>query len=208
MKGKMEMNTSLRRKIQKEYKKQNLDRPFIVAIDGLGGAGKTTLVHQLKNSLDNVVILHIDDHIVKRAQRYNTSYEEWFEYYQLQWDAVYLKENLFGKLHQNERIIHLPFYYKEEDTLTNKAIMIPPKSIVIIEGVFLLREEWKGFYDYIIFLDCPSEVRYERVIHRDTYIGDLEERLRKYKNRYWLAEDFYFKKQSPLKFAHHIHREF
>lgn len=208
MKGKMEMNTSLRRKIQKEYKKQNLDRPFIVAIDGLGGAGKTTLVHQLKNSLDNVVILHIDDHIVKRAQRYNTSYEEWFEYYQLQWDAVYLKENLFVKLHQNERIIHLPFYYKEEDTLTNKAIMIPPKSIVIIEGVFLLREEWKGFYDYIIFLDCPSEVRYERVIHRDTYIGDLEERLRKYKNRYWLAEDFYFKKQSPLKFAHHILREY
>ncbi|ATP41678.1 uridine kinase [Solibacillus sp. R5-41] len=202
----MAMNDTLKREIQEVYKKHYLDRPFIVAIDGLGGAGKTTLVDHLKNILDNVVIIHIDDHIVERESRYNTGHDEWFEYYQLQWDANHLKESLFEKLHQNVKQLHLSFYNNEEDTSTSKTITILPNSIVIIEGIFLLREEWKVYFDYIIFLDCPKEVRYERVLQRDTYIGVLEERLKKYQNRYWLAEDYYIKKQNPLKFAHNIQR--
>ncbi|WP_337999469.1 kinase [Solibacillus daqui] len=198
------MYDTLKQKIEEEYNKHYLDRPFIVAIDGLSGAGKTTIVHQLKSEIENVVILHIDDHIVKREMRYNTGHDEWFEYYQLQWDTNYLKQHLYKKLHQNEKQLHLPFYDKDKDTLISKSIQIPPKSIVIIEGIFLLREEWKAFYDYIIFLDCPKEVRYERVLHRDTYIGKLEERLIKYQNRYWVAEDYYLKMQNPFELAHTI----
>ncbi|KOS68434.1 uridine kinase [Lysinibacillus contaminans] len=202
----MALYNTLKQDIKEKYKKHNLDRPLIVAIDGLGGAGKTTLVNHLKNVIDNVVIIHIDDHIVGREMRYNTGYDEWFEYYQLQWDTTYLKESLYEKLHQNEKQLRLPFYNREEDTSTSKTVNIPTNSIVVIEGIFLLREEWKAFYDYIIFIECPREVRYERVLHRDTYIGDLEERLRKYQNRYWLAEEFYLEKEMPLKFAHSILR--
>ncbi|HDX9576818.1 TPA: uridine kinase [Bacillus pseudomycoides] len=194
----------LKQQIKKKYKKHNEDRPFILAIDGLSGAGKTTFVHQLKYVLDNVVIIHIDDHIVERAKRYNTGHDEWFEYYQLQWDTNYLKEHLYNKLHQNEKYLSLPFYNKEKDTFTQRTIKISPKSIVIIEGIFLLREEWKTFYDYVVFLDFPREIRYERVLHRDTYIGNLEERLKKYQNRYWVAEDYYLKEQKPLEFAHYV----
>ena len=192
----------LKQEIQTEYKKKNFNRPFIVAIDGLSGAGKTTLVQKLQNSIDQVIIIHIDDHIVRREYRYNTSYDEWFEYYQLQWDVTYLKEHLFDKLHQNEQLLQLLFYNKENDTLSKNTMNIPPSSIVIIEGIFLLRDEWKAYYDYTVFVDCPREVRYERVLHRDTYIGDLEQRLKKYQNRYWIAEDYYLRKQQPLKYAH------
>lgn len=202
----LEMNETLKQKIEEAYNKHHFARPFIVAIDGLSGAGKTTIVHQLKNEMENIVILHIDDHIVKSEMRYNTGHDEWFEYYQLQWDTASLKEHLHKKLHQNEKRLHLPFYDKVKDTLISKSIQIPPKSIVIIEGIFLLREEWKAFYDYIIFLDCPREARYARVLDRDTYIGDLKERLKKYQNRYWVAEDYYLKMQNPLKLAHTIHR--
>ena len=99
----------LKQQIKEKYKKHNGDRPFILAIDGLSGAGKTTLVHQLKNVLDNVVIIHIDDHIVEKAKRYNTGHDEWFEYYQLQWDTNYLKEHLYDKLYQNKKYLSLPF---------------------------------------------------------------------------------------------------
>lgn len=95
----------------------------------------------------------------------------------------------------------MPFYNKEKDTIIPRKIRILPKNILIIKCIFLLRTEWKAFYDYIIFLDCHREIRYERVLHRDSYIGNVEERLKKYQNRYLLAEDHYFKKQKPLERA-------
>ncbi|WP_020060049.1 deoxynucleoside kinase [Bacillus sp. 123MFChir2] len=108
----------LKQQIKEKYKKHNGDRPFILAIDGLSGAGKTTFVQHLKNDFDNVVIIHIDDHIVERAKRYHTGHDEWFEYYQLQWDTTYLKEHLYDKLYQNKKYLSLPFYNKEKDTFT------------------------------------------------------------------------------------------
>ncbi|WP_107840131.1 kinase [Metasolibacillus meyeri] len=200
------MHDTVKQEIKEAYKDHDLDRPFIVAIDGLSGVGKTTFVQQLKNEAD-MVIIHIDNHIVERKLRYHTKHAEWYEYYHLQWDITYLTENLFEKLHNNAKQLCLAFYSHEEDRSINKTIHIPSRCIVIIEGVFLLREEWKAFYDYIIFLDCPKEIRYERAVQRDKYLGSLEQRISKYKNRYWPAEEYYLQKQAPLKFAHSIKSE-
>ncbi len=43
-------------------------------------------------------IFHIDDHIVERNKRYNTGFEEWYEYYYLQWDIEWLRQKFFQKL--------------------------------------------------------------------------------------------------------------
>ena len=200
----MDYLDNLIRQINEGYEKHNEKRPYIVAIDGLSGAGKTTLVKLLKRILENVVVIHIDDHIVERSKRYNTGHEQWFEYYQLQWDTKFLKEQLFLKIRQNVSSIKLPFYNKEEDTHGDQSINLSDCSVVIIEGIFLLRDEWKSFYDYIVFLDCPKEMRYARVIQRDTYIGDIGERLNKYTIRYWVAEEYYLEKQNPINRAHYI----
>lgn len=74
----------LKQQILEKQKQHNEFRPFIVAIDGLSGAGKTTLANELKSSMNHVVMIHIDDHIVEKSKRYNTRHDEWFEYYQLQ----------------------------------------------------------------------------------------------------------------------------
>lgn len=200
----MDHYEQIRQNILNHYQNHQLSRPFIVAIDGLSGAGKTTFVNQLKSELDNILVIHIDDHIVERKKRYETGNEQWYEYYQLQWDTVFLEEQLYKKIHQNERQLYIPFYDKDCDSCTYRTIHLSSYPIIIIEGVFLLREEWENYYDYIVFLDCPKEIRYERVLQRDTYIGNVTERLKKYQERYWAAEDYYVSKQSPLKIAHSI----
>lgn len=200
----MDQFQPIKQHILNQHQKHKLNRPFIIAIDGLSGAGKTTIVNHLKDKLDNVLVIHIDDHIVERKKRYDTGYEEWYEYYQLQWDTVYLEEELYKKLHQNDDHLHLSFYNKDHDSFVNKTIPLSPYQIIIIEGIFLLREEWKNYYDYIIFLDCPKEIRYERVLVRDAYIGDKGQIVDKYENRYWVAEEYYLNKQSPLTIAHCI----
>jgi uridine kinase len=185
----------------------NKTRSYIVGIDGLSGAGKTTLVHKLEERLKhicNVVIIHIDDYIVNRTSRYNTGLDEWYEYYYLQWDAEILKDGLFKSIYTGNSKLTLPFYEKSSDTIFTKTISVPPNSIVIIEGIFLQRKEWKAFYDYIVFIDCPREVRYERVLKRDSYIGDKQAILDKYKRRYWLGEEYYLRTVNPMENANKI----
>ncbi|MGG0663601.1 kinase [Viridibacillus arvi] len=180
-------------------------RPFIVAIDGLSGAGKSTLVKKLEQELSNnnssVVIIHIDDHIEKKHKRYETGHEEWYEYYYLQWDIKMLTNSLFEGLRNNKKNIDLPFYDKSTDTISVKQITVTVDSIILIEGIFLQRKEWREFYDYTIFLDCPRELRYERVLNRDSYIGDKKAILLKYKRRYWLGEEHYLNTENPIKNA-------
>ncbi|MGG2113965.1 uridine kinase [Lysinibacillus pakistanensis] len=177
------------------------DRPFIVAIDGLGGAGKSTIAHHLVEELQSictVTLIHIDNHIVERCKRYDTGHEEWFEYYYLQWDIESLKNNLFLPLHNRALHLYLPFYNRHTDTICERDMNIEANSIFIIEGIFLMRHEWRSFYDYRLFIDCPSTIREERVLQRDVYIGDFITRLHKYKKRYWPAEKYYLTKENPL----------
>jgi len=185
------------------------ERPYIVGIDGLSGAGKTTLVKKLQDYLKNqcnIVVLHIDDHIVERDRRYHTRYEEWYEYYYLQWDAEMLVEKLFKKLHSNSTELTLPFYDKSIDQIEHKTLSIHSNCMVIIEGIFLQRKEWKEYYDFTIFVDCPREKRYERVLQRDSYIGNEQEILDKYKRRYWLGEDYYLETVKPTEIANKLYK--
>ncbi|MED4017155.1 kinase [Sutcliffiella cohnii] len=189
--------------LEKYKMRPNKNRPLVVALDGLSGAGKTTIVVKLKEELApiHVVIIHIDDYIVEQSRRYHTGFEEWYEYYSLQWDVEQLKEALFEKLIGNASVLTLPFYDSNTDSIRKKEVFVPKNSIVVIEGIFLQRQEWQSYFDLTFYLDVQREIRYERALNRDTYIGSLEERRKKYKRRYWPAEDYYLNRLKPIENA-------
>lgn len=184
--------------------RSNKNQPLVVGIDGLGGAGKTNFSKKIEQELRkfncNVSTFHLDDHIVEKNKRYQTGHEEWYEYYYLQWDINEIVTSLLEPLNNGDHT-HLPFYDKSTDSITMIRIDILPNSIVFIEGIFLQRKEWKGYFDFIVFLDCPFEVRQKRVLYRDSYIGDFTARLKKYTERYWLAERHYIKIVRPASIA-------
>ena len=164
-------------------------RPLVVAIDGLSGSGKTTLVSSLAD--ETTYVFHIDDYIVERTKRYDTGEEEAYEYYALQWDVASIRQVLFEPLSQGVTNLNLPYYDKENDCIVPRHVNLDGYSCVLIEGVFLQRPEWQGFVDSVVYLDCPRSIRYDRVLKRDAYIGDLEARRQKYERRYWPAERAY-----------------
>lgn len=169
---------------------------IIVAIDGLSRSGKTTIVNKIKQHLldekEPLCVFHIDDYIVERKRRYNTGHEDWYEYYQLQWDTEWLKENLFEKLKLSNEL-YLLTYNGDADKQRLEKVKIPETCLILIEGVFLQRKEWKRFYDYIFYIDSPREKRFKR----ETAI--TQAKINKFKNRYWKAEDHYIETENPIK---------
>lgn len=182
-----------------------LNRPRIIGIDGLSGAGKTTItetiIKELTNAAYGVAVIHIDDLIVERAKRYNTGHPEWYEYYSLQWDVQKIKEKLLEAVYKEFYHLNLKFYDKENDRCYMKSINLEQCNVLLIEGIFLQRKDWKKFFDFMIYLDCPEDIRYKRVLQRDAYIGNMSERLEKYKRRYWIAEEYYLQEENPIENA-------
>lgn len=180
-------------------------RPFLIGIDGLGGAGKTTFVQEFQQVVQlqqkEVLIIHLDDHIVERNKRYATGNEEWVEYYYYQWDVEQLVSVLFQPLLEGSDTLSLPFYDKKWDAIHFQTVNVSPRAIVLIEGIFLQRPEWRAFFDKVFYLDCPRDIRRQRVLSRDDYIGDQQAILDKYERRYWVAEDYYLQQVKPLQAA-------
>ncbi|AEW56060.1 kinase [Bacillus sp. Gnz1/3] len=174
--------------------KKHKENRFILGIDGLSRSGKTTFVAKLKENMKQesipFQIFHIDDHIVERNKRYHTGYEEWYEYYYLQWDIAYLQKKFFQKL-QTETKLKLPFYNNETDSSEMKKVQIPIVGVIVIEGVFLQRKEWRDFFHYMVYLDCPRETRFLRESKK------TQKNLSKFENRYWKAEDYYLETELP-----------
>ncbi|MGZ4107245.1 MAG: kinase [Tumebacillaceae bacterium] len=184
-------------------RKQHESR-LIVGIDGMSGSGKTTLAEKVKRELTtrgiDVAVVHIDDHIVDRSTRYNTGEEQWREHYFIQWDVPLLTTMLFEKAKQGTELL-LDFYDLENDTLSSGTVRLPENGILLIEGVYLQRPEWRDFLDYLVYLDCPRDTRFERVTQREQLGPVDQQRLEKYRKRYWAAEDYYLETVKPLQMA-------
>lgn len=192
--------------IQKWYQPHHT---LIVGIDGLGGAGKSTLSESLYQLLReehyNVVVLHIDDFIYPKAVRYDEQYAAWECYYDRQWRYDYLVEEIVKPIRQGNPLSkEIELYDKEYDGYHLYQMDIPIGSIVIIEGVFLQRKELKGVFDAMIYIDVPEEIRWQRVLARDGYIGDSHQIQEKYENRYFPAERYYLKTCVPKENADYV----
>lgn len=86
------------------------NRVYIIGVDGLGGAGKSTLANSLKLKLQNEnydsYVLHIDDFIHPKRIRYDLSKEEWYCYYNLQWRYDYLVNEILAHIKMVKLLIN------------------------------------------------------------------------------------------------------
>ncbi|MCA0989660.1 hypothetical protein [Pseudalkalibacillus hwajinpoensis] len=162
----------------------SLKIPFVLGIDGLSRSGKTTFVSKLEHYFKSLgyrtVTFHIDDYIEPRNRRYDTGHEEWFEYYFLQWDIKKLKEELFDRVKTGVKL--------DQGVVNNDSLVA---DIVIIEGVFLQRKEWRGAFDRMLYLDCAKAVRFQRET------AGTQKKIKKFEDRYWKAEEYYLESVRP-----------
>jgi uridine kinase len=168
---------------------------FLLGIDGLSRAGKTTITEHLSHLLleKNIshVVIHLDDLIETKEKRYNTGHEQWEEYYYLQWDVDKLKQSLFEKC-KTAPFLKLPFYESEKDQQHMKEVTLPPTCVIVIEGVFLQREAWRNYFDFMVYMEASKDKRFSREVNT------TKRQIDKFEKHYWKAEAFYLETTNPV----------
>lgn len=146
-------------------------RPRVIAIDGRGGAGKTTLAKRLHHEVPNSVVVHTDD------VAWNQAYFDW---------GSVLVENILRSLHRGEGVDFRP-----DAWITHGrpgSIAVPGGADFIwVEGTGVVREELAPWLDASVWIQGDLDEQERRLVVRD---GDTPEQVEHVAN--WLLEELPF----------------
>ena len=155
----------------------------LIAIDGVGGSGKTTLSQYIQKHFKNSAIVQLDDFYSPKLQGNNIER---------------LKAEVLIPISNG-----LQAKYKIYEWKTNSYsdwILIPLNTVVIIEGVFSTDELIRKYYDLTIWLDFDQELGLKRGIERDIK-SDGVDNTEKWKNIWMPAEKKYINTQHPQNYV-------
>ena len=146
----------------------------IVAVDGPGGAGKSTLAAHLAAALGDAPVVHTDD------------FASWDD--PLDWWPRLLKDVL-EPLSRGETARYRRTNWGDDEH--EQWEEVAPSEFVILEGVSASREAFQPFLTYSIWVDAPWDLRLRRGLERDG-----EEARAQWEE--WMAEeDRYVERERP-----------
>lgn len=174
------------------------DRCLIVGIDGQGCSGKSTLSQNIKNSLVKsgikAEVVSIDDFCNKRDIRYSGELPCWEQHYYNNFDYMKFERDILKEARITGKIEFIDFVLDTiEDEYTKKLdISLDSKGILIVEDIFIFKNEFKKYYDYSIMLVVETNEQLIRASERDIFKNDsLKVLLNKYNDRYFPAYKLY-----------------
>ena len=177
------MITTITREINNLSRKKEV---VLIAIDGVCGAGKTTLAELLQKEIGNGVIIQLDDFYSPILQAA---------------DLQRLKEQVILPLHNHQEAKYQIYEWKS-DSFSDWHIL-KPEGIFIFEGVYALENNIRDYYDLKIWIDCPVDLGLKRGIARDIE-RDGVDNTDKWINIWSPLEKKYKNEQEPNKTADYI----
>lgn len=156
-------------------------RPYIIAIDGRSGVGKSTLAKQLAGLLD-ASILEGDDFYSGGIEVRNDGPQERAS------NCIDLKQinDLLIQLRRNEVASYRAFDWDSFDgTFSSLTTLVKPVSLLLIEGVYTGSLILRDLIDIRILLRTSDEERTRRLINREGTLGPWEVQWHE-------AEQYYF----------------
>jgi len=153
-------------KIKKAHSKHT---PTIIAVEGFGGAGKSTFAAELKDKLGDAYVVEIDDFFLKGKPSDGDKSN---------FDRKRLGKQILSPLKNGQPATYQKLEY-DANTLS-EFIRIPDVKYLIIEGVSAFHPSIVAYMDYKIWIEAPMGVAEERMRKRDEGLGIDSDDLRKH----------------------------
>ncbi|OYN90471.1 nucleoside/nucleotide kinase family protein [Parenemella sanctibonifatiensis] len=167
----------------------------MVAVDGVGGAGKTTFARALAEAIRHrpVILLHADDFLNPASTRHsrgpNSAEGFWLDAYNYPalLDQTLLPLRSGAGTYAASAIDHATGEATEPDLMP-----APPDAVIITEGTFLLRDKLVDVWDHSIYLDVDLNEATRRLAQRNKISQDSPKLA-----RYTGAQRRYFAEAQP-----------
>ncbi len=166
------------------------DAVRLICIEGLGGAGKSTLSRELAMRSGDIIVVHGDDFYGPEERDWRSWTPE--QGYRRYFDHQRLERELLRPL-QAGRVGRIQRYDWETNALGD-WVTVEPQGVVLVEGVYLLRPELRGYWDFSVYVETPRSLRQERLYARG-------ERGPGWIARWAAAEDYYEQVEQPAAVA-------
>lgn len=157
-----------------------LRRPAVIAVDGVDGSGKTTFANQLARAIDDAgrpaVVVHEDDFLAPRETRYRLGRQSPEGFFRDSYNLPALITHVLDPLRPggDRRVRRRMFDHRTDAPVDAPVEDLPVNAVVIIEGMFLHRDELVDRWDWTIFLDVPFTETARRMARRDGTHPDPE----------------------------------
>jgi uridine kinase len=169
----------------------------LVAIDGPDAAGKTRFADDfavvLRKCDRGVIRVSVDDFHNPRTVRYRRGRDSPEGYWLDAFDYDRLRADVLTPLAPGgtRRYRARAHELRTDAELDPRAEIAEPGDVVVIDGVFLLRDELRAYWDFAVFIDVSVAVTIERLAGRDGLVPDRT-------GRYVKAHQLYRDACSPL----------
>lgn len=182
----------------------NRSHPVRVAIDGVDAAGKTTLASELVEPLEDrrraVLRASIDGFHRPREVRYRRGVDSPEGYYYDSFDYEALRAALLVPLGPggNRQYRRASFDFRSDEPVDEPLRYAPLDSVLLFDGVFLLRPELADCWDFRIFLAVDFGETVRRASQRDQPLfGSESAALERYWRRYVPGQRLYLEAVRP-----------
>lgn len=161
----------LRRVAEMIPRVDDLGRNIFVGVDGVDGSGKTMFADELASSLASLqptVRISIDGFHKQRADRYRLGRNSPQGFWEDSYDYEAFERFVLAPLTGDGRT-YIPASHdlNTDELLTGPRLELERSSVVVVDGIFLHREELRRVWDFSIFLEVDFAVSVARMALRD-----------------------------------------
>ncbi|NTI46351.1 uridine kinase [Agrobacterium rhizogenes] len=148
-----------------------LEGRVVVAVDGVDGSGKTTFADELAllvmKANHSVVRASVDGFHNPKEIRYRRGKSDPEGFFLDSYNYDGLRRLLLDPFRSGAALVDIARYDHATDEEISKPKSVEPSAILLLDGIFLHRDELQDQWDFSIFLSVPFSVSYARMAVRD-----------------------------------------